>query len=53
MENRETIAGIPITDLKKLAIKYIGNDDFSNQQLIALKINYTYKFKKITKTAQN
>ena len=39
MENRETIAGIPITDLKKLAIKYIGNDDYSNQQLIALKIN--------------
>ena len=39
MENRETIAGIPIEDLKKLSIKYLDNDDYNSLQLIALKIN--------------
>jgi hypothetical protein len=39
MEIRENIAGIPVIDLKKLAIKYLGTDSFKAQQEIALKIN--------------
>ena len=37
MENN--IAGIPIRDLKPLAIKYEGNDSFESTQKIALKIS--------------
>src|SRR6056297_615520 len=39
MEIRKNIAGIPVEKLKKLAIKYLGNDSFESQQKIALKIN--------------
>lgn len=39
MEIRKNIAGIPIKDLKILALKYIGNDDLESQQQIAIKIN--------------
>ena len=37
MENN--IAGIPIEDLKPLAIKYKGNDSFESLQKIAVKIS--------------
>lgn len=37
MENN--IAGIPIEDLKLLAIKYEGNDSFESLQKVALKIS--------------
>ena len=35
----DNIAGIPIEDLKPLAIKYEGNDSFESLQKIALKIS--------------
>jgi hypothetical protein len=35
----DNIAGIPIKDLKLLAIKYEGNDSFESIQKIALKIS--------------
>ena len=35
----DNIAGIPIEDLKPLAIKYEGNDSFESLQKVALKIS--------------
>ena len=35
----DNIAGIPIEDLKPLAIKYEGDDSFESLQKIALKIS--------------
>ena len=40
MENN--IAGIPIEDLKSLAIKYEGNDSFKSIQKIVLKISVAH-----------
>lgn len=37
MENN--IAGIPIEDLKRLAVDYIGDDSFESMQTVALRVS--------------